>query len=80
MEEGASVAARPDSRGAATVLGCAPVPDAAAPHECRCGCGSLLARLRPDGVELKCRRCKRLVMLTFAELSTREERELHFHG
>ena len=25
----------------------------------RCCCGSLLARLVNDGVELKCRRCKR---------------------
>ena len=29
----------------------------------RCGCGSLLARLVSGGVELKCRRCKRTVML-----------------
>ena len=32
----------------------------------------LLPRLRPDGVELKCRRCKRVVTLTFAELSAGE--------
>jgi len=29
----------------------------------RCGCGSLLARLVSEGVELKCRRCKRQVIL-----------------
>jgi phage FluMu protein Com len=29
----------------------------------RCCCGSLLARLVPGGVELKCRRCKRHVIL-----------------
>jgi len=30
------------------------------PHdECRCHCGSLLARLVDGAVELKCRRCKR---------------------
>jgi phage FluMu protein Com len=29
----------------------------------RCCCGSLLARLVPDGVELKCRRCKRRVIV-----------------
>lgn len=29
----------------------------------RCFCGSLLARLVPDGVELKCRRCKRQVVV-----------------
>ena len=27
--------------------------------DCRCACGSLLARLVEGGVELKCRRCKR---------------------
>jgi phage FluMu protein Com len=29
----------------------------------RCHCGSLLARLVPGGVELKCRRCKRTVVI-----------------
>ena len=29
----------------------------------RCHCGSLLARLVPGGVELKCRRCKRTVVV-----------------
>jgi hypothetical protein len=28
-------------------------------EECRCLCGSLLARLVESGVELRCRRCKR---------------------
>jgi len=36
---------------------------AAAEHERRCPCGSLLARLRAAGVELKCRRCKRVVVI-----------------
>ena len=31
----------------------------------RCGCGSLLARVVADGVELKCRRCKRQVVVPF---------------
>jgi phage FluMu protein Com len=31
----------------------------------RCGCGSLLARVVPNGVELKCRRCKRQVIIPF---------------
>ena len=31
--------------------------------EVRCGCGNLLARLVLGGVELKCRRCKRTVMV-----------------
>jgi hypothetical protein len=31
----------------------------------RCGCGSLLARVLADGVELKCRRCKRHIVVPF---------------
>jgi hypothetical protein len=34
--------------------------------ECRCSCGSLLARLVEGGVELKCRRCKRTLLLPLA--------------
>jgi phage FluMu protein Com len=35
--------------------------------ELRCGCGCLLARWVPGGVELKCRRCKRVVVLRVGE-------------
>jgi hypothetical protein len=38
----------------------------AAACECRCSCGSLLARLVDGGVELKCRRCKRTLLLPLA--------------
>ena len=38
------------------------------PNECRCLCGSLVARRVPGGVELKCRRCKRTVVLPVQEL------------
>jgi len=38
------------------------------PNECRCLCGSLVARRVPDGVELKCRRCKRTVVLPLLDL------------
>lgn len=31
--------------------------------ELRCACGSLLARCRPGWIELKCRRCKRSILL-----------------
>jgi hypothetical protein len=31
--------------------------------DCRCLCGSLLARVVEDGVELKCRRCKRTLLV-----------------
>lgn len=36
-------------------------------QETRCLCGSLLARLRPDGVELKCHRCKRYVIVRWSD-------------
>jgi hypothetical protein len=39
-------------------------PDAACLEaDCRCACGSLLARLVGGCVELKCRRCKRVLRL-----------------
>jgi phage FluMu protein Com len=34
-------------------------------EDLRCGCGSLLARIVGQGVELKCRRCKRTVVVPF---------------
>jgi len=41
-------------------------PLEACTHEdLRCACGSLLARRVRDGVELKCRRCKRTVVIPF---------------
>ena len=45
------------------------VQDASGGHEqrgikpFRCLCGSMLARLVPGGVELKCRRCKRQIIV-----------------
>ncbi len=41
-------------------------PLGACTHEdLRCACGSLLARRVQEGVELKCRRCKRTVVIPF---------------
>jgi hypothetical protein len=37
----------------------------------RCHCGSLLARLVPDGVEIKCRRCKRRVVIPISSSEPR---------
>ncbi len=34
--------------------------------DCRCLCGSLLARVVGDRVELKCRRCKRTLLIPLA--------------
>jgi hypothetical protein len=31
--------------------------------DCRCACGSLVAKLVHAGVELKCRRCKRILVV-----------------
>ncbi len=42
------------------------IADARKPdNSLRCSCGSLLARVVADGVELKCRRCKRQVVVPF---------------
>jgi hypothetical protein len=50
-----------DARTKAPSAGAAePPPCCEGDTDLRCGCGSLLARLVPGAVELKCRRCKRL--------------------
>lgn len=36
-------------------------------RESRCVCGSLLARITAEGVELKCRRCKRIVVVPWSQ-------------
>ena len=36
--------------------------------DCRCVCGSLVARLVDGGVELKCRRCKRIHVVALPAL------------
>jgi hypothetical protein len=38
----------------------------------RCGCGNLLARAIPGGIELKCRRCQRKVVLSFGREASAE--------
>jgi phage FluMu protein Com len=40
----------------------------AAGDQCRCHCGSMLARVVAQGLELKCRKCKSLVLITHDEL------------
>jgi phage FluMu protein Com len=34
----------------------------------RCECGNLLAKMIPAGIEVKCRRCKRIVVIRFADI------------
>jgi phage FluMu protein Com len=36
--------------------------------ELRCECGSLVAKLVDEGLELKCRRCKRLALIPLQRL------------
>ena len=38
-------------------------------HDCRCICGSLIARMVADGVELKCRRCKRTTIVPIVSVA-----------
>jgi hypothetical protein len=45
----------------ATLKACTPSAD------CRCLCGSLMARIVAGGVELKCRRCKRTLLVPLQE-------------
>jgi phage FluMu protein Com len=42
------------------------------PSEARCECGQLVAKLGVGGIELKCKRCKRLVSIPFSSLSKSE--------
>ena len=36
--------------------------------ETRCECGQLIAKVRGQGLELKCKRCKRIVVIPFASI------------
>lgn len=40
----------------------------AANTELRCDCGSLMARVTGRGIELKCRRCRRVVVVAADQL------------
>ena len=36
--------------------------------ETRCECGQLIAKLCEQGLELKCKRCKRIVVIPFSSI------------
>jgi phage FluMu protein Com len=36
--------------------------------ETRCECGQLIAKVRGQGLELKCKRCKRIVVILFSSI------------
>jgi len=40
--------------------------------ELRCHCGSLVGRVTPNGIELKCRRCKRVLVIPIGDTRTEE--------
>lgn len=44
-------------------MSAAPARSVGETSECRCVCGNLVARVVADGVELKCRRCKRKLLV-----------------
>src|SRR5262245_22378037 len=48
-------------------------------HDSRCLCGNLLARLHDAGVELKCRRCKRVVLIPWGDANTWHSITLQWH-
>ncbi len=37
-------------------------------NETRCECGQLIAKVRGQGIELKCKRCKRIVVIPFSSI------------
>lgn len=37
-------------------------------EEVRCHCGQLMARLVDEGIELKCKRCRRLMVIPFSNI------------
>ncbi|MEK7236507.1 MAG: hypothetical protein AAB242_07795, partial [Nitrospirota bacterium] len=45
-----------------------PAPDARHSDETRCECGQLMAKVRGQGLELKCKRCKRIVVIPFTSI------------
>jgi len=38
------------------------------PRETRCECGQLIAKVSGQGLELKCKRCKRIVVIPFSSI------------
>lgn len=55
---------RSTSHQEAQLAACAEQPSEQ--RDCRCLCGNLLARVVGDRVELKCRRCKRTLLVPLA--------------
>jgi hypothetical protein len=45
-----------------------PASDRCQNGETRCECGQLIAKVVGGGLELKCKRCKRIVMIPFSAI------------
>lgn len=45
-----------------------PMSHTAGCGETRCECGQLMAKVRRQGLELKCKRCKRIVVIPFSSI------------
>ena len=45
-----------------------PMSSSADCGETRCECGQLIAKVRGQGLELKCKRCKRIVVIPFSSI------------
>ena len=56
-------------RGAPARSQAGPSADDGKKQELRCECGSLLARLQRGEIELKCRRCKRVIVMGPASIA-----------
>lgn len=44
------------------------IPTPTPSRECRCECGQLLAKGTEAGVEIKCKRCRRVVLFPWSRL------------
>ncbi len=47
----------------------APVSETDRDHEARCECGQLIAKVLRGGLELKCKRCKRIVIIPYSSIA-----------
>lgn len=45
-----------------------PMSDNRQGRETRCECGQLIAKVAEGGLELKCKRCKRIVVIPFSAI------------
>ena len=45
-----------------------PISHSADCGKTRCECGQLIAKVRGQGLELKCKRCKRIVVIPFSSI------------